>query len=86
MILSAQSIRRYCQKERTEEAWRDLHLLGPQLVKAIHPQEPMIEPFVERTVDPQTGMSYGLSSCGYGIKPGWAPITGRISDRYCLPG
>lgn len=28
----------------------------------------MISPFCERTVDPVTGFSYGLSSCGYDVR------------------
>jgi len=33
-----------------------------------HLQKPLIEPFMERHIDPVTGFSHGLSSCGYDVR------------------
>lgn len=53
MILSAQSIRRRCTDERLR--------LWPG-------SQPLVSPFCERSVHAETGMSYGLSSCGYDVR------------------
>jgi dCTP deaminase len=56
-VLSAQSIRARCTVVERRGG-----------VETFPP--PMIGPFSERRVDPRSGMSYGLSSCGYDVRMG----------------
>lgn len=41
-------------------------VLSAQSIRKIGTQ--LFDPFVERTVDPESGMSYGLSACSYDVR------------------
>lgn len=62
MILSAQTIRKLCTKTEFSGP------LGSHDVIRVQDENGLIKPFVERTVDESSGMSYGLSQCGYDIR------------------
>jgi dCTP deaminase len=79
-VLSAQSIRRACVKDKHG----DLHAQGLYLSK------PLLDPFVERGV--VNGRSFGLSACTYDVRAAdgiLLPVgKGKLvvtEERFCIP-